>query len=80
MTIKILGTGCANCKRLEELARDAVAELKREDIAIEKVDKIQDIMAFGILSTPGFVIDDKVIFNGRVPSKQTLVDLIKERL
>jgi small redox-active disulfide protein 2 len=78
MTIKILGTGCANCKRLEQQTRDAVAELGHKDISVEKVDALQDIMRYGILSTPGFVIDEKVVFSGRVPSKQEIISIISQ--
>ena len=67
MVIKILGTGCASCQKLEALAKKAVDEL---GIAAEvvKVTDIADIMAFGIMSTPGLVLDDEVKVAGRVPS------------
>ena len=75
MEIKILGTGCPNCITLEKLVRNAVAEL---DVAadIVKVTDIMKIMTFGILHTPGLVINDKVVFSGRVPSMNEIRDIL----
>jgi len=65
--IKILGSGCANCKKLEALARQAVAELKLQ-AEVEKVTEYPAIMAYHILATPGLVVNDKVVSSGRIPS------------
>ena len=75
MEIKILGTGCANCKNLEKATYNAVAEL---DLLadISKVEDIQQIMSYGIMRTPALVVDGKVLVYGRVPS----VNEIKEML
>lgn len=67
MIIKILGTGCANCKRLEENTRKAVVELGL-DVSIEKVTDIKDIMKYGVMKTPALVVDEKVKIMGRVPT------------
>jgi small redox-active disulfide protein 2 len=75
MKIKILGTGCANCKNLEKATREAVAELKL-DAAVVKEEDIVKIMSYGIMRTPALVLDEKVLFYGRVPS----VSEIKEML
>ena len=68
MIVKILGTGCANCKTLEKLAREAAAEAGVEP-DFEKVTDLPSIMAYGVMSTPGLVIDEHVVSTGRVPSK-----------
>lgn len=67
MVIKILGPGCTNCQKLEALAKRAVDELGI-DADIVKVSDYPEIMAFGIMSTPGLVVDEEVKLAGRVPS------------
>jgi len=71
--IKVLGSGCANCKRLEETARKAVETL---GIAaeIEKVTDYAEIMKYPILSTPGLVINEKLVSAGRIPSEKEITD------
>jgi small redox-active disulfide protein 2 len=69
--IQILGTGCVNCVRLERNAREAVAAVGIE-AEITKVTDYADIMSFGIMSTPGLVIDGQVLSVGRVPSAEQI--------
>lgn len=71
MVIKILGTGCTNCKKLEENARKAVEELGL-DAAIEKVTEIKDIMKYGVMKTPALVVDEKVKIMGRVATSDEI--------
>ena len=71
MNIKILGTGCANCKRLEANTKVAVEELGLE-ATIEKVTDIKDIMKYGVMSTPALVVDEKVKVMGKVPSSEDI--------
>jgi len=73
--IKVLGTGCATCKQLEKLVRQAVEETAT-DATIEKVEDIQDIIAYNVMSTPALVIDEEVRSAGRVPSIEELRQLI----
>lgn len=75
MEIKVLGTGCANCKRLYAEAEKAVARSGRA-ATITKVEAIDEIIAHGILRTPGLVIDGKVVASGRVPSAAEILDMI----
>ena len=69
--IKVLGTGCANCKTTLKLIEDMAKE-KGVEIQLEKVDQIQDIMAYGVMSTPGVVVDGKVVHAGGVPSRDKI--------
>jgi len=75
MDIKILGPGCIRCKTLEKLVLNTVAEL---DISanISKVEDIMKIMEYGIMHTPGLVINEKVIVSGRVPSPAELKEIL----
>lgn len=75
MLIKILGSGCMNCKKLEQHARDAAAKVGI-DVEIVKVQDYADIMAFGIMSTPGLVVDEVVKVAGRVPSVDEIAGIL----
>jgi len=77
MEIKVLGTGCPKCKRLEQLAREAVAEAGIE-AAITKVEDIDAITAYPIMSTPALVLDERVVSSGRLPRKDEIVALIRQ--
>lgn len=69
VSIKILGPGCANCRNLETVAREAASSMGIE-AGIEKVTDIKDMMKHSILVTPGLVINGKLVCAGRVPSRQ----------
>jgi small redox-active disulfide protein 2 len=79
MDIKILGTGCPNCQRLEKTAREVMEELGVAG-TISKVTNMADILGYDILATPGLVIDGKVVSAGRVPSKAEVTSLIATAL
>ncbi len=79
MEIKILGPGCSKCKTLEETVRKTVAEMNI-DATISKVDDIMDIMEYGILSTPGIVINEEVMISGRVPSVSEIKEMINKKM
>ena len=75
MKIRILGPGCARCQQLEKTTREAVRELGI-DAEIEDIKDINKIMQYPILSTPGLVIDEKLVVSGRVPSKAEVTNFI----
>jgi small redox-active disulfide protein 2 len=75
MNIKILGTGCTRCKSLEQATRNAVSEMGIP-AEIEKVEDIAKIMGYGIMHTPGLVINEKVALSGRVPSVAEIKEII----
>lgn len=76
VSIKVLGSGCANCKRLEANARKAVEDLKLE-AEVEKVTDINEIMKWSIISTPGLVINNKVVSTGRIPGEAEITAWLK---
>lgn len=78
MRIKILGSGCAKCNRLEQLTRDAVAELGVE-ASFEHVKEMDKIMAYPIMTTPALVVNEQVLVSGRMPSKDELLGWLKDR-
>ncbi|WP_346863979.1 thioredoxin family protein [uncultured Draconibacterium sp.] len=75
MEIKVLGTGCTKCKKLEELTREVVAEMGIE-ANIEKEEDIYKIMQYGVMRTPGLVVDGKVVLSGRLPKTKELKELL----
>ncbi|MCQ2036330.1 thioredoxin family protein [Stutzerimonas kunmingensis] len=66
--IKVLGTGCANCKSTVALIQQ-VAQAKGVTVSVEKIEDLQAIMSYGVMSTPGVVIDGKVVHAGGIPSR-----------
>jgi len=79
MKIKVLGPGCARCQQLEKTAQEVVRELSI-DATIEEVKDIKKIMQYPILTTPGLVIDDKLVCSGRVPTKAEVTTFITTAL
>ena len=77
MEIKILGMGCPKCKRLEQIAQEAVTETGVE-ARIVHITKMDEIMAYPILSTPGLVIDEELKSSGRLPRKEEIIAWVKE--
>lgn len=77
MIIKILGSGCSNCKKLEANAKEAVKKIG-VDAEIVKVEDIKDIMAYGVMRTPAIVINEKVKMYGKVSSADEIVKFIQD--
>ena len=75
LKIKILGTGCSNCSKLEQEIKKAAQNLAVE-AEFEKVSDFQKIMEYDVLSTPGLVINDKVVSSGRIPSQNELTTFL----
>ncbi len=75
MIVKILGSGCANCHRLEANTRDALATLGLE-ATVEKVTDFGDIASYGVMRTPGLVVDEQVRVSGRVPDAREIATLL----
>jgi small redox-active disulfide protein 2 len=75
MDIKILGSGCANCQRLEAATHEAVDQLGLE-ASFEKVTDVAEIASWGVMHTPALVIDDEVVMSGRVPTTEQLKELL----
>ena len=79
MIIKVLGSGCANCQKLEATAKRAAEDLGLSAEFV-KVTEYPEIMAYGVMSTPALVIDEKLVLAGRVPSCDEVVTLLKRAL
>jgi small redox-active disulfide protein 2 len=77
LEIKVLGTGCARCKELEKMCFDVAAE-NNITADIQKVTDLKDIMSYGIMQTPGLVMNGKVLLSGKLPTKSTLLNWMKE--
>lgn len=79
MEIKVLGPGCANCKRLYAEVEKAVAQTG-QPATITKVERIEDIASSGILRTPGLIIDGKIVSSGRIPGASEIATMITTAL
>jgi small redox-active disulfide protein 2 len=77
MEIKVLGTGCPKCKALEKATQDVITEMG-VDASITKEEDIMKIMEYGIMHTPGLVINGKVVMSGRVPSTKEIQQFITQ--
>jgi small redox-active disulfide protein 2 len=79
LSIKVLGSGCANCKKLEAIAKQAVASLGVE-AEVLKVTEYADMLEYNIMSTPGLVINEKLVSAGRIPSQAQVTSWLAEAL
>ena len=79
MVIKILGVGCSRCRKLEQQVKDIVIE-KNIETTIEKVTNIDDMMKYGIMTTPGLVINNKLKSSGILPKNEQILNWIEEEI
>ena len=79
MNIKVLGPGCARCQELEKTVREVVAAHKL-NIQVEDIKDMKQIMQYSIMSTPGLVINEKVVMSGKVPTRAEVDRLIMNAL
>ena len=79
LTIKVLGSGCANCKKVEAIARQAVANMGVEAEVI-KVTEYTDMMQYNIMSTPGLVINENIVCSGRIPTPAEVTTWLADAL
>ena len=79
MNIKILGTGCAKCHKLEELVQEVVTEMNI-DVPVEKIGDMKQIIRYPILMTPGLVINEELVVSGKVPGKAEVAQYITNAL
>lgn len=77
MEIKVLGTGCKKCKEVDKLVREVLAEIDLP-ANVEKVEDVAQIVQYGVMLTPGLVINGKVKVTGKVPSKADIKKMIEE--
>jgi len=75
MTVKVLGPGCMNCRTLEKRTHEALEQMHAE-AAVEKVTDLEGIASYGVMRTPGLVIDDKLVWQGGVPTVEKIKELI----
>lgn len=82
MKVKVLGTGCPKCKRLYQEAEKAIAEFGGSvtDVALEKVENIDDIINYGVMMTPALVINEEVKSTGKIPKSAEMVQWINAAL
>lgn len=76
LTIKVLGPGCANCRKLEEIARQAASNL-RVNAEITKITDMDAILAYEVLKTPGLVINERLVSTGRIPTSSSVEEWIR---
>jgi small redox-active disulfide protein 2 len=77
MIIKILGTGCPNCKKLEENTKEALKQLNRSDEVV-KITEMAEIMSYGVMSLPALVADNKILSYGIIPTVETIKNMLSK--
>jgi len=78
LEIKVVGTGCPNCQKLEALCKEVIGE-GNLDAQVEKVTDINQFADLGVFMTPGLIVNDEVVSSGKIPTKSTLQHWLQER-
>jgi small redox-active disulfide protein 2 len=82
LSIKVLGPGCQNCERLELHAAQAAEQWRADhpdvDVTIEKITEMEKFLDYGLLSTPGLVINEKLVSSGRIPAPPQIIQWLEE--
>jgi len=78
MTIKILGTGCPNCQKLEANTKKAVEELDLKDTKVEHLYDVNKIIEMGVMITPALAIDDEIVIAGKIPEVEEIKEILKK--
>lgn len=76
ISVKILGSGCKKCQTLEQKVKDVIS-LNNVDATLEKVTDINDMMSYGIMMTPGLVVNEKVVSTGIIPKDEQILNWLK---
>lgn len=76
ISVKILGTGCKKCQTLEQKVKDVIS-LNNVDATLEKVTDINDMMSYGIMMTPGLVVNEKVVSTGIIPKDEQILNWLR---
>ena len=79
LKIEILGSGCSNCAKLEKVTKEGIAQLGIE-VQVEKVEDMQTILSYGVMSTPALVINGVVKLVGKVPNKVRIIEILGKEL
>ncbi|ODA42055.1 redox-active disulfide protein 2 [Desulfosporosinus sp. BG] len=79
LDIKILGSGCSNCAKLEKVTKEGISQLGIE-AQVEKIEDMQKIMSYGVMSTPALVINGVVKLVGKVPNKARLIEILEKEM
>ncbi|MBU0546717.1 MAG: thioredoxin family protein [Patescibacteria group bacterium] len=80
MTIKILGTGCPKCQKLEENTKKAIEELGLKDVQVEHIYDVEKIIEMEIMTTPALVVDEEIVVSGKIPTVEEIKEILKGKV
>ncbi|MBU1876906.1 TM0996/MTH895 family glutaredoxin-like protein [Patescibacteria group bacterium] len=80
MTIKILGTGCPKCQKLEENTKKAIEEIGLKDVQVEHIYDVEKIIEMEIMTTPALVVDEEIVVSGKIPTVEEIKEILKGKV